>query len=238
MIFFKYLIMAVAFLSAGVANSTPVEYKVIAFFYEPATSNAPVTVPTHFKKDGTFVDAPFKMRGYTKFDGTFKWDSATNIISGLQGTQNESMYTPEEYPDISLKYQLAQSVNGDIVTATVFKEPTTDVFQGGGYQKGDMFYYGFRDGNERNYNAYFTLVFDKTTMQPKVWDLVYGDCTPGGMMGAFCMTGHSEIGTMNAWPIYAEISTISSVPVPAAFWLLGSSLLALLGFGRRTVKAA
>ncbi len=218
-----YICAALFISGIGVSSATPTLYSVTALFDEPQTS--------YGCPDNT---------GCTRFEGTFKWDPITETISELQGTLNETMYSPTEFPDLHLTYQLDQQVNGNIVTATVFKENTTDVFNGGGFAPGSFYYYGAFDGNTVNENAYFTLAFDKTNMQGVVDELVYADCTPGGYMGPLCMTGHSvnKIGYAGSMDGVPASITITAVPVPAAFWMLGSSLLALLGFGRRTVKAA
>ena len=39
--------------------------------------------------------------------------------------------------------------------------------------------------------------------------------------------------TASQIPIYASVTAVQAVPVPAAFWLLGSGLLGLAGFSRR-----
>jgi hypothetical protein len=86
---------------------------------------------------------------HTYFDGSFDWDGET--VSNLHGTMNSSMYPtddinpnpPQSYPLMHLNYQLAQAVDGDIVTASVFLENTTNVFTGGGYPTtvDNAFYY-------------------------------------------------------------------------------------------------
>lgn len=178
----------------------------------------------------------------TIFEGSFDWDGS--IVSNFHGTMNSSMWDvdnddpnyknslPFSFPLIQLNHQLAQSVNGNIVTASVFKENSTDVFQNGGYATGDYLYYGYEDGNIRNWNAYFTLAFDKTTMQGVLDNIVYGDCTLGGMMGPVCMTGHKDIGTMGAVPGTIEITPTSAVPLPGAVWLFASAMVGLISVRR------
>lgn len=176
---------------------------------------------------------------HTYFDGSFDWDGET--VSNLHGAMNSSMYdtndvNPDYYnsfPLMQLNYQLGQSVDGNLVTASVFLMNSTNVFQGGGYATGGEIFYGYRDGFTRNWNAYFSFTFDKTTMQGIVDDLVYGDCTKGGMMGAACMTGHKYVGTMGAIPGSINISAVSSVPLPAAVWLFGSASVGLMGISRK-----
>lgn len=187
----------------------------------------------------------------TIFNGSFDWDGS--VVSNIQGTMNSSMYATDNinptpglsYPLMNLSYQLTQSTVGNIVTATVFKENTTNVFSGlfgGGFEAGGGLRYGNSpafgqpaDGNMPNYNAYFTLAFDKTSMEGVIDSMVYADCTEGGMMGQICMTAHSVAkvgyaGTMGGIP---SSLTISAVPVPAAVWLFGSALLGLAGISRK-----
>lgn len=216
--------------SASMAQAAVVGYDVIAVFDEPQT-----------------------MTGHTTFTGSFNWDATTETVTGLVGTMNETMYPnmmAGVLPDLSLGFQLATSVVGNIVTASVFKENTTDVFFGGGYTTGSTMKYGATMGmgsnmfgNTPNENAYFTLVFDKTTMMGAVDDIVYGDCAPGGLMGPMmtgdmCMTGHSvanagALGTMDGSPLSVNISQVSTVPLPAAVWLFGGALMGLIGVNRR-----
>ena len=159
--------------------------------------------------------------GDTLFSGQFEWDSTTDTLSSFMGVMNSSMVSMVQ--DISLTYNLDTAVVGNIVTASVFKDNTTDVFDGGGYVKGD-----FRTNGAEN--AYFSFSFDKNTMMGDVDSIVYADCTATGMMGTACMTGHSLGGTMMARP---SSLTISAVPVPAAVWLFGSALLGMLGVSRK-----
>lgn len=193
---------------------------------------------------------PMTQPDNTTFVGSFDWDGTT--VSNLHGTMNSSMWAVDDvnpdyintYPLLHLNYQLAQSIDGNIVTASVFLQNTTDVFLGGGYHSGDIFRYGstiFGPNAEAiNDNAYFTLSFDKTTMAGVVSNMVYGDCTAGGMMGEVCMTGHSpttnslghlvQSGTMRAYP---QSLTITAVPIPATLWLFGSALMGLTGISRK-----
>jgi len=220
--------------SASMAQAATTAYDVTAVFDEPQTTS-----------------------GHTTFTGSFSWDDVTETVTGLMGTMNETMYPNANMgalPDLSLGYQLTTSVVGNIVTASVFKENTTNVFFGGGYNTGDSMKYGMMGmmGHVANQNAYFTLAFDKTTMMGVVDDIVYGDCAPGGLMGPMmtgnmCMTGHSTAqtgvddvtgepvywnGSMDGAPLSIGIE-VSAVPVPAAAWLFGGALMSLIGANRR-----
>jgi len=195
-------------------------------------------------------DEPQTQTGNTTFTGTFDWDAATNTLSGLQGTMNATMYPNANMgavPDYNLTNQLAFSydaITGDVI-ASVFKENSTDVFLGGGYNTGDTLKLGGvngLDGFTPNENVYFTLSFNSNTMLGNVDQMIYGDCAPTGLMGPMmtgdlCMTGHSvalvgNAGTMDGAPLSLSI-TPSTVPVPAAVWLFGSGLMGLIGIARR-----
>jgi len=210
-------------ISIPIAQASVVTYNIAGVFHEPQTQ-------------------PLD----TVFNGSFDWDGAT--VSNLHGTMNSSMYdtddvTPDfsgSFPLIYLNNQLAQSIEGNIVTATVFNVNTTDVFFDGGYVAGDTVryggtFFGNNDGNQPNENAYFSFAFDKTTMAGVLDEMVYADCTAGGMMGQFCMTGHSiaKVGFAGTMAAVPASLTISAVPVPAAVWLFGSALLGMIGVSRK-----
>jgi hypothetical protein len=193
---------------------------------------------------------PQTMTGHTTFTGTFDWDAATNTLSGLQGTMNATMYPNANMgakPDYNLTNQFDFSIDGaGNVVVSVFKESSTDVFAGGGYNAGDTIKLGTSllggDGFTPNENVYFTLAFNANTMLGNLDQMVYGDCAPTGLMapmmtGNTCMTGHSVAlvgyaGTMDGTPLSLSI-TPSAVPVPAAVWLFGSGLVGLIGVARR-----
>lgn len=212
----------IMFAGAPTAQAAVATYGVAGVFFEPMTQNA---------------------GGNTVFTGTFDWDASTNTLSNLAGVMNSSMVSAVQ--NLSLAYNLATSIDGNgIVTASVFKENTTDVFAGGGYATGNIIKYGTTgapmmgvpaDGNIANQNAYFSFSFDSATMAGLTDSIVYGDCTANGLMmaGQMCMTGHSAGGTMNAVPSSLNISQVSAVPVPAAAWLFGSALAGMLGASRR-----
>ena len=198
--------------------------------------------------------------GNTIFSGSFDWDNGTSSFSNFSGMMNSSMDSMVQ--DISLMYSLATSITATTVTATVFKENTTDTFWGGGFNTGETRRYGGLsgpleetggsnpqddvaagtwDGNVANENAYFTFSFERSNMMVNIADMVYGDCTADGLMqDEVCMTGRTMgsngipgAGTMMATPLSASISEVSAVPVPAAAWLFGGALVSLFGANRR-----
>ena len=89
-------------------------------------------------------------------------------------------------------------------------------------------------------NAYYLFSFDAsdpTNTADFIKYQSYGDCTALGMMGTACMTGKTDSmmtgGTMMAYASGLTITEVTSVPVPAAVWLFGSSLIGFLGASRR-----
>ena len=185
----------------------------------------------------------------TTFTGSFDWDGST--LTNLMGTMNSSMDSTIE--DLNLGGMgsagfggafgnFVYGMVGTVVTASLFKEATDDVFAGGGYATGSMYKFGSTgmmgspddSPNVANENAYFSFSFDTAGMAlaADVSSIVYGDCSPDGlmMMGEVCMTGNSAGGTMGATPLDLQIS---AVPVPAAAWLFGGALISLFGANRR-----
>jgi len=185
----------------------------------------------------------------TVFTGTFDWDGSA--LSNLQGVMNSSMVFKEHEPNLSLSNNLITSLDGSIVTASIFLNPNSVVFADGGY---DATVHTFPSApfDTRGFapspnpeNAYFTFSFDTVggmlTPVDITTSMEYGDCTALGMMGSLCMTAFGDVIDPNASrPIgegtmagYSSSLTISAVPVPAAVWLFGSALLGMLGVSRK-----
>jgi hypothetical protein len=103
---------------------------------------------------------------------------------------------------------------------TTFLLPTTNTLWtgtgGNGWDPGtgDGIYYGFPGANPGNaYAMIFVNSADPTAplTQGEADKLAYADCTPGGMMGATCMTGttvagYGSVGTMSGYPISESIT--------------------------------
>jgi len=224
-----FLFLLFILTNISIANANGVTYSVEGIFSEP---NAYDTV----------------------FTGTFDWDGAT--LTNLQGVMNSSMSFKEHEPNLSLSNNLITNLDGSIVTASIFLNPSSIVFATGGYDASEEFMLtetvgiaGMAPTPNPN-NAYFTFSFDTaggeltptgigSTMQ-------YGDCMPAGMMGSFCMTAFGDAkdpdasrltgeGTMSG---FSSSLTISAVPVPAAVWLFGTALAGLVGVSRKRVLAA
>jgi len=213
-------------------------------------TNIQISQATTYNVSADFSDGG--IQGETLFNGQYDWDGIT--VSNFSGQLTQSMWAWDEGrneygtardangnvgapPVVDLTYQLdgisSPDVDGD-VGVSLFLLNDTNVFSGGGYTRGDSLIYGFNDGNIANENAYFTLFFnaiDPTDTQTSWNKIIYGDATPFGLMGgALAMTGHSDFGSMNGFPINLEITT---VPVPAAVWLFGSAFLGMLGVSRK-----
>ncbi|WKJ92527.1 VPLPA-CTERM sorting domain-containing protein [Methylomonas montana] len=244
----KLAVAALLAASASLAQASTFTYSVVGKFNEPM-------IP------GTAGD--------TEFHGTFNWNGTT--VSNFTGTMNESMQgawvagqgnyvNGQSLQDIenngtymlALDKQLQQTNNGSLVTASIFKENTTDVYTGGGYNYAtSMNGMKFLPANE---NAYFTLAFTHdgsgnitslglqtlATNATLVNAMIYGDCTVGSLMGSgndMCMAGEPTgssmmLGTAKSIEII-QGAPVSEVPVPAAAWLFGSALLGLFGVNRR-----
>ncbi|MDD4882112.1 MAG: PEP-CTERM sorting domain-containing protein [Gallionellaceae bacterium] len=181
----------------------------------------------------------------TIFTGSFSYDSVTQTVSNLTGSLSQAMDGNTTW--VPLTYQLsavADGTNGLIVS--VFKENTTDVFQGGGFAStglmGPVRTYG-------NYNAFASIYVpfaDPTAAltQAEMDKLAYADCTPGGLMprngsGTVCMAGWVAYangvpgpgGTMRGtFPITQSIT--AAVPEPETYALMSAGL-GLMGFVAR-----
>jgi len=180
-------------------------YRVVATFHEPDTQ----------PNDSVFV-------------GSFTLDATTGVVSGLRGRLSEAMTggaTP--FPNdtmtwLSLEHQLSSvpvtlsGVSGALVTT--FLLDTTDTLSsnatfGGtdGWSPGSGMglYFGYPGANPGNaYVRIFVNTSEPTTAlsQAQLDKLAYADCTPGGMMGASCMTGttvagYGTLGTMSGYPV-------------------------------------
>jgi hypothetical protein len=185
-------------------------YRVVATFREPDTQPS----------DSIFV-------------GTFAFNASTGVVTGLQGRLSESMTggtTP--YPNdtmswVSIGHQLdSQAVvldgaTGWLVTAfrldtagTLTADPRYGGTDGWAPGSGAGLYYAYPRANPGNsYARIFVNSADPTAAptQGQLDKLAYADCSPGGMMGASCMTGTSVAGygtsgTMGGYPL-SQVTT-------------------------------
>ncbi|MGC2061783.1 MAG: fibronectin type III domain-containing protein [Thermodesulfovibrionales bacterium] len=165
------------------------------------------------------------------FIGTFTFNTTTRAVSNLRGSLSESMTGgPVAYPNdtmtwLSLNNQLSSVYNPTLggLLVTTFLLPTTNTLStnpnfGGtdGWSPGTGFglHYGFPGANPGNaYAMIFVNTSDPTTAlaQAQTDKLAYADCTPGGMMGASCMTGttkagYGTVGTMSGYPVSQVIT--------------------------------
>ena len=223
---FSFLIFTIANISVAQASVT---YNVEGIFTEPNAYN-------------------------TVFTGSFDWDGSA--LTNLQGVMNSSMAFQEHEPNLSLSNNLITNMDGSVVTASIFLNPSSVVFADGGY---DATVHTFPSApfDTRGFapspnpeNAYFTFSFDTVggmlTPVDITTSMEYGDCTAAGMMGSLCMTAFGDAtimvgdrllgeGTMRG---FSSSLTISAVPVPAAVWLFGTALAGLVGVSRKRVLAA
>jgi len=189
----------------SVAADVIANYGVTAVFHEPDTQ----------PNDSIFV-------------GRYLFNATKFTVTGLIGRLSEAMTgSSSPYPNdtmnwLMLNHQLsAQSFEaGDVkgLLVTTFLLPTTNTLAsnpafGGtdGWTPGTGMglYYGYPGTNPANaYVRVFVSTQDPsaTPSTTAIDKLAYADCTPGGMMGASCMTGTSNAG-------YGSLGTMSGYPV-------------------------
>jgi hypothetical protein len=196
--------------SASAEVDVVTTYQVVATFHEPDTQ------PT----DSIFV-------------GSFALDSSTGEVSGLRGRLSESMtggstpYPHDSMTWLSLDHQLSAvpvtlgGEDGLLVatflldtTDTLSSNPTFAGTDGWAPGSGMGLYFGYPGPNPGN--AYARIFVDPVDplaalSQAQINKLAYADCTPGGMMGASCMTGttvagYGTLGTMSGYPV-SQVTT-------------------------------
>jgi hypothetical protein len=189
--------------------------------------SAPTDVLTAYDVIETFVEPDTQPRN-TIFIGSFTFDSTTGTVSNLQGILSESMTGDQiAYPNdnmtwLALNNQLSSVYDATLggLLVTTFLLPITNTFWtgtgGNGWAPGtgDGIYYGFPDANPGNaYARIFVNTTDPAAplTQAQIDKLAYADCTPGGMMGATCMTGTTvagywSVGTMSGYPVSEAIT--------------------------------
>ncbi|HTP28651.1 MAG TPA: hypothetical protein VMK12_23705 [Anaeromyxobacteraceae bacterium] len=162
------------------------------------------------------------------FVGSFTFNSTTGTVSNLRGKLSEAMTggaTP--YPNdtmtwLTLDSQLSTvpvtlgGTSGFLVTTfllgttnTLSMNPIYGGTDGWSPGTGTGLYYGYPAANPGNaYVRIFVTAADPLAAlaQAQIEKLAYADCTPGGMMGASCMTGttvagYGRVGTMSGYPV-------------------------------------
>lgn len=186
----------------------------------------PAAVVTRYRVVAIFRE-PDTQPNDTIFVGTFLLDSSAGTVSALHGKLSESMtggLTP--YPDdtmtwVPLGHQLSSvavaidGAAGSLVatfrldkTDTLTRDPRYGGSDGWSPGSGRGLYFGYPGANPGNaYVLIFVNTADPTAAptQAQLDKLAYADCSPGGMMGASCMTGTSIAGygtpgTMGGYP--------------------------------------
>lgn len=164
----------------------------------------------------------------TFFIGQYRLNSTTGVVTGLNGRLSESMTgSASPYPNdtmswLFLGHQLvaqpfeADGARGLLVTTFLLATTNTltdNSAYGGtdGWAPGTGFglYAGYPGANVGN--AYVTVFVNPqdpfAPITPRqLAKLAYADCTPGGMMGATCMTGTSLAG-------YGILGTMGGAPI-------------------------
>jgi hypothetical protein len=193
--------------------------------------SAPAQVNTAYNITATFQEPDTQPRN-TVFVGSFTFNSTTGAVSDLQGILTESMTGgPTAFPNdtmtrLTLSHQLS-SINdpalGGLLVST-FLLPGTGTFSSnpafGGTDgwapgTGSGLFFGFPGGSNPG-NAYariFVNTAEPTAPlnQAQIDKMAYADCTPGGMMGATCMTGttvagYGTVGSMSGFPVSQSIT--------------------------------
>lgn len=180
----------------------------------------------------------------TYFTGTFDFDSATQTVSNLQGLLTQAMTNADPALQATryLSHQLSSiydaALGGLLVSS--FYQNTTDVFQDGGFATGGRRQFG-------NQNAYVTIFVNlldpEAALTPaQNYELAYGDCTTGSLMGSMgtCMTGWltstgAKGGTMQGVDQITQTIT-AAVPEPEtyAMFMAGLGLIGFIARRRRT----
>jgi hypothetical protein len=197
----------------------------------------PANVVTRYHVVATFRE-PDTQPNDSIFEGTFTLDSSAGAVSGLTGRLSESMTGgPTPYPDDTMRWltlghplsSLPVTLDGeDGWLVTTFLLDTTDTLSSdpryGGTDgwtpgTGTGLHYGYPGANPGNaYARIFVRAADPRAApsQGQLAKLAYADCTPGGLMGATCMTGTSvagygTAGTMGGFPL-SQVTTRDGGP--------------------------
>ncbi len=240
-----------AFGAVPAAQAATVSYDVFERFYEPDTQPS----------DSIFIGT---------FDYDSSTHTVSNLMGKLSEsmTGGSKGYPHDTMTWLDLSHQLVSWYDASLhgTFAAVFRNTNTLTFWTGagddwfathstlgaawhpstGIDAGGV-YSGFPKPAKNPGNAY-ALIFVPddplaalTTAQLR--KLAYADCAPGGMMGAVCMTGTSDlpggygaIGTMSGYPV-EQIITRVPVPVPEpetyAMMLAGLGVLGSIARRRR-----
>ena len=184
-------------------------------------------VVTTYDVVGTFFEPDTQPRN-SIFVGSFTYNATTVTASNLHGILSEAMTgNPLPYPNdnmiwVPLDHQLSAVYDPYLggLLVTVFKLTTTTTLWtgsgGDGWYPGTGFglHYGYPGPNPGNsYARIFVNTANPTTAPTaaQLDKLAYADCSPGGMMGATCMTGTSlagygTLGTMSGYPLSQVIT--------------------------------
>lgn len=190
----------------------------------------------------------------TFFNGSFTFDSATNMVSNLTGTLSAAMTGNTVWTSLTNQLSVVNDGTSGLIV-TVFKENTTNTFTGGIYGTG-----GFGPNGKMgpvltygNFNAFASIyvpLADPTAAltMAQTDKLAYGDCTSAGLMGMSspkkCMAGWNAFDTAgNRIPggtmagTYPNTQTITAaVPEPETYAMLMAGL-SLMGFIARRRKS-
>lgn len=255
---------------AGVSAAQATTYTVDGLFNEPMVPGTANDAEFHGQFDANWDGSMWTVSNFSgRMNAAMQggWVAGQDYVNYGQasGAQGDGNHIQDQIADIgttglymlTLDKNLQQNDDGSRVTASIFKENTSAVYMGGGYDAPftmmmDSMKYGPMDmvggvAADTNENAYFSLVFDHDgmgnitslglqTASALVDGMVYGDCSVGSLMGggSMCMAGESTgFSMMGGSAMSLEINAVSAVPVPAAAWLFGGALMSLIGANRR-----
>lgn len=173
-------------------------------------ASAPVHVLTTLDVTLRFFE-PDTQPNDSIFVGSYTLDSTTGTVTALAGRLSESMTGSASTPmtQVGLTHQLSALSDGaGGLWVSSFALDTPNVFAPSGFADTlNGIYFGFPSAyNGATANSFVTIHVNLTNpigtlpAEP-LSHLVYGDCAPGGMMGATCMTGVSGGGTMGGYPV-------------------------------------
>jgi hypothetical protein len=199
----------------------------IPFALTREPSSNPVDFATGYQVVATFYE-PDTQPNNSIFVGSYTLDATTGVVANLHGRLSESMtggatgYPSDTMTWLTLDHQLSSlpvTIDGAPgLLVTTFALETTNTLSslpalGGtdGFSPGTGMGLHFDYPGANPSNAYvriFVNLADPIAQptQAQIDKLAYADCTPGGMMGATCMTGTSvagygSVGSMSGYPL-------------------------------------
>ena len=180
----------------SVGTSTPATTGALNFYNVVETFHEPMTQPNN-----------------SVFTGTFTYDATNLAVSNLKGSLTEAMSMANPIATVALDNQLSSVGNSTLggLLVTTFALTNENTFLAGGFAPSDA---QTTYGNDNAFAMIFVNTINPTTTltQAQINMLAYADCTPGGLMMTYCMTGttvagYGQLGSMNGYPT-SEVVTL------------------------------